>query len=302
MSSPPPPTSPPSRHSPQRGRQGMQQLSCMPRARSIRPPRYLRRWPRRSWHWNSWRCRNSERMSGPRTPPRLRHPVPPAARAGLPSSRLRRGWSVSPGWRQCWCPGSLRRVRSCGHTSQPSSTRPTATRGRHGSRMTVSSGGKCWLGRTSTGQFPTRDYIMRHSRAARKSCSDASTASQRTMAARVVQHPNPMIVGWFHPPVALPQPLGLGGTTPTLPSASPKAPGADISRNFNAGWCRFSRCRFAHSCSDCAGPHAALNCPRRTAAPQRPLRNRAFQRTRSNPGGVGNQFHPYPPHPGPPMA
>ena len=59
-----------------------------------------------------------------------------------PSSRLRRGWSASPGWRQCWCPGSLRRVRSCGRTSQPSSTRPTATRGRRGSRMTVSSGGK----------------------------------------------------------------------------------------------------------------------------------------------------------------
>ena len=116
------------------------------------------------------------------------------------------------------------------------------------------------------------------------------------------QHPNPMMVGWFHPPVALPQPLGLGGTTPTLPSASPKAPGADICRNFNAGRCRFSRCRFAHSCSDCAGPHAALYYPRRTAAPQGPLRNRAFQRTRSNPGGVGNQFHPYPPHPGPSMA
>ena len=67
------------------------------------------------------------------------------------------------------------------------------------------------------------------------------------------QHPNPMIVGWFHPPV----------------STSTKAPGAEVCRNFNAG-----HCRFVHSCSDCAGPHSSLNCPRRMAAPQGPLRNR----------------------------
>ena len=37
-----------------------------------------------------------------------------------PSLRSRRGWSASPGWRQCWCPDSLRRDRSCGPTRPPS--------------------------------------------------------------------------------------------------------------------------------------------------------------------------------------
>ena len=64
------------------------------------------------------------------------------------------------------------------------------------------------------------------------------------------QHPNPMLVGWFHPPVSLPQPSGLAGAAPTPPSTSTKAPGAEVCRNFNAGRCRFSRCRFVHSCSD----------------------------------------------------
>ena len=56
----------------------------MPRARSIQPLRYLRRWLRRFWRWSSWRCLNSERMSGSRTPPRQMHPAPRAAWAGRP--------------------------------------------------------------------------------------------------------------------------------------------------------------------------------------------------------------------------
>ena len=116
------------------------------------------------------------------------------------------------------------------------------------------------------------------------------------------QYPNPMLVGWFHPPVSLPQPSGLAGAAPTPPSTSTKVPGAEVCHNFNAGRCRFSRCRFVHSCLDCAGPHSALNCPRRLAAPasQGPLRYRPSQRARGNP-----QSHPYtlpPQNPGPATA
>ena len=46
------------------------------------------------------------------------------------------------------------------------------------------------------------------------------------------QHPNPMLVGWFHPPDSLPQIAGLGGAVPTPPSTSNRALGADLCRNF----------------------------------------------------------------------
>ena len=115
------------------------------------------------------------------------------------------------------------------------------------------------------------------------------------------QHPNPMILGWFQPPAALPQPSALTSVAPSLPSTSARPPGTEVCRNFNAGLCNFGRCRYSHVCSDCAGPHNALSCPRRTAA-LGPPRNRPPQRARGNPGGRGNQFHPYAPppqHPGP---
>ena len=115
------------------------------------------------------------------------------------------------------------------------------------------------------------------------------------------QHPNPMILGWFQPQAALPQPSALTSVAPSLPSTSARPPGTEVCRNFNAGRCNFGRCRYSHVCSDCAGPHNALSCPRRTAA-LGPPRNRPPQRARGNPGGRGNQFHPYAPppqHPGP---
>ena len=115
------------------------------------------------------------------------------------------------------------------------------------------------------------------------------------------QHPNPMILGWFQPTGALPQPSALTSVAPSLPSTSARPPGTEICRNFNAGRCNFSRCRYSHVCVDCAGPHSALSCPRRAAA-LGPLRNRQSQRPHGNPGGRGTQFHPYAPppqHPGP---
>ena len=76
-----------------------------------------------------------------------------------------------------------------------------------------------------------------------------------------------MMVGWFHRPVALPQPLGLVGTTPTLPSASPKPQGPIFAATLMP----------AGAASAAAGlpirarTVQALNCPRRMAAPQGPL-------------------------------
>ena len=114
------------------------------------------------------------------------------------------------------------------------------------------------------------------------------------------QHPSPMLVGWFHPPVTPPQSPGLGGATPTPPPTSTKSAGAEVCRNFNAGRCRYSRCRFAHLCSDCGGPHPALSCPRQLAVPasQGPLRSRPSPRARNTP----YPYLPPPQNPGPSPA
>ena len=115
VSSPLPPTSPPSRrsplqgdqplastcwppqHSPTRGRRAycplqvhpswdpwapMHLHSCTPRVHTIRPLHYRQRRLRRFWPWSSLRCPSSGQTSGPRTPPRQIRPAPPAAQAG----------------------------------------------------------------------------------------------------------------------------------------------------------------------------------------------------------------------------
>ena len=90
------------------------------------------------------------------------------------------------------------------------------------------------------------------------------------------QHPNPVLVGWFQPPTPFSisnQQQGLASVTTPLPRTQM----AEICRSFNAGQCRFAKCRYTHSCADCSGPHPALNCPRRLA----PLANQGPTRPRS---------------------
>ena len=73
---------------------------------------------------------------------------------------------------------------------------------------------------------------------------------------------NPPNVGWFQ---GTPQPqfgTHQPGPSSTLPKVNPRQ---EICRNFNGGRCRFTRCRFLHACSECAGPHAAMHCPSRQA-------------------------------------
>ena len=71
------------------------------------------------------------------------------------------------------------------------------------------------------------------------------------------QHPNPMVVGWFQPPGSLqlgaPTAVSQNPST-TLSPSTLKPPGREVCRNFNNGRCRFSRCRFLHTCADCLGP------------------------------------------------
>ena len=107
------------------------------------------------------------------------------------------------------------------------------------------------------------------------------------------QHPNPMMVGWLQPPSNLPLSTLPSLPPPTLAVSQPKTPGQEVCRNFNNGRCRFSRCRFLHSCSDCAGAHASIHCPRRLAAPgqQGPLGGRPPARAR----GTRPQPYPLPP-------
>ena len=119
------------------------------------------------------------------------------------------------------------------------------------------------------------------------------------------QHPNPMLVGWFQPPGLLPagSPLQGVATNPRSASTSGLTPAYvnEICRSFNAGRCRFSRCRYTHACSDCAGPHPVTSCPRRLAPlpPQGPVRPRSASRPQN--------ASPYPPpvlgrNPAPPAS
>ena len=107
-------------------------------------------------------------------------------------------------------------------------------------------------------------------------------------------HPNPMVVGWLQPPGTLqvsPQP-SANLTTPAPASRTTAKPLAqEVCRNYNNGRCRFTRCRFAHTCSDCAGSHAAVHCPQKLAAQPQPAaaRGRSVARARSA------SAQPYPP-------
>ena len=68
-------------------------------------------------------------------------------------------------------------------------------------------------------------------------------------------NPYPPVLGWSAPLQLAPP---TGGQPPAAP-IPPKPPAAqEVCRNFNAYRCR---CRYAHVCSDCRGPHTAVSCP-----------------------------------------
>ena len=110
--------------------------------------------------------------------------------------------------------------------------------------------------------------------------------------AQVCPHnPHPPYMGWLAPAY----PLNLQPAIQPGPSAQPAPlPGAgqgantrnEICRGFNDSRCRFPRCRFAHICSECFGPHLASSCPCRGAPLA--LRGRQPNRLRQN------QPRPYP--------
>ena len=64
--------------------------------------------------------------------------------------------------------------------------------------------------------------------------------------------------GWF------PDPLGWATTPypvmgPHVPVSNPSTQ-REICRCFNEGKCRYARCHYCHSCTDCQGPHPRVEC------------------------------------------
>ena len=75
-------------------------------------------------------------------------------------------------------------------------------------------------------------------------------------------NPNPAYVGWFPNPY-LTHPHSLQSPTPPalLAPAVGTAGRPEVCRNFNENHCRFTRCQYAHVCSECSAPHPAISCP-----------------------------------------
>ena len=105
--------------------------------------------------------------------------------------------------------------------------------------------------------------------------------SEDHAAAGCPHNPNPPFVRWFQ---GTPH-LQFGPAASGPPSAAPlKA--QEVCRNFNSNRCRFTRCRYLHACTDCSGPHAAVNCPNRQPSSGRgaPARSRIPTHPRSSRG------------------
>ena len=103
-------------------------------------------------------------------------------------------------------------------------------------------------------------------------------------------NPSPVVVGWFQ------------DSSPTTPLTTPSSPftqgqprsggtRGELCRNFNENRCRFTRCRFQHTCSVCLGLHPAVLCPQNTIGHGMELPIRGRNAARGRPGN----FHPYAP-------
>ena len=84
----------------------------------------------------------------------------------------------------------------------------------------------------------------------------------------LAHNPNPPILGWLQPP------MPVQWVQPTQFQHSPAAsqrptPAREVCRSYNLNHCRFSRCRYAHVCSECGGAHTAPSCPSPRQLPDR---------------------------------
>ena len=104
-------------------------------------------------------------------------------------------------------------------------------------------------------------------------------------------NPNPPLVGWFQ---GTPPPQT--GQSSSLPSVVPPQRALEVCRNFNNNRCRFTRCRFLHTCSECTGPHPAWQCPQRQGNPTPRV---AATRGRPMAQARLSRLHPYAPSSGP---
>ena len=164
---------------------------------------------------------------------------------------------------------------------------PQLRRVQRGWLMTTSIGGKYLHEKTLTGPFLVRGVPGR----ARFMPRYQHCLSEHHSSTGCPQNPNPMLAA--SPGPILPG-LQQQGSTNTLPTpSSAQLSVAEICCNYNAGRCRFSKCRFVRSCVDCLGPHAAINCPCRLAPSRLPG---AFHFPRGIVATLPTRHHPR--HPG----
>ena len=104
-------------------------------------------------------------------------------------------------------------------------------------------------------------------------------------------NPSPLVIGWLqesssNPPQTTPNSLFPRGQTR---SGGGKG---ELCRNFNENRCRFTRCRYQHSCSLCLDLHPAVFCPQNTRVHGMESSIQGRNTARGRPGN----FHPYVPH------
>ena len=98
-------------------------------------------------------------------------------------------------------------------------------------------------------------------------------------ASQCPRNPNRLMVGWLpDPTLCWPNQFVHPGVPVSRHTPTPLAGGQEVCRRFNHGHCTKQRCRYAHSCSGCGGPHAHIHCTqkggplpgRRSRSPLRP--------------------------------
>ena len=156
--------------------------------------------------------------------------------------------------------------------------------------MTASTAGRRSPARIWIGPSRILVYTTRHSRAGLERSPDARCAFKtitRQISARATQN-RPMF-GWLPDMSYWPHQFAMLQSTSSYTSCSTAhTPSQEVCRRFNSGHCTKQRCRYAHSCSGCGGPHVLINCGQRigslatgqSRSPPRPTASHTLQTKR----------------------
>ena len=112
-----------------------------------------------------------------------------------------------------------------------------------------------------------------------------------------LHNPNPPLVVWIQAPPQLQTGFLPNSVIPPVTTSNRPATMNEICRNYNENRCRFTRCRYRHICSECAGAHPAILCQHRLGTP-----GRGPSRRNRNPRTQVMQQHPYFPPASPGIA